>query len=398
MGGIADVLEPARSLGIDTVFFQQATMMHPRMRELAGECHVVSFDDHDGVLSRAEQLHQSRPFDCVISFTELAMVPAAIVGERLGLPGASTPATARLLRDKRTMREELSAARLSPVRSGLVTSVAEARNLAEDTGYPLILKPRDGTGSLGVQRVDSAAELPSAVRTALAADPTGTLLEEFLAGPEFSVEAFSFGGTHRVLAITEKHVQGNYVESGHVVPAGVGSDVHQAIRDLVERFLDVAGVTDGPSHTEVIVTDRGPRIVESHDRLGGDQIFRLVELAHGVSMLSWCYSWPLRLMPSVPPPPAASGAACIQFLLPPPGRVVRVSVPESVRADPSLDRLALTVSAGDVIRPLGCSLDRSGFVLVHAADRAAAIQAAERLAAAIEIEIEPVAANVHAAS
>lgn len=389
MGGIADVLEPARMLDIETVFFQHAEGMSPRTRRLADECHEVSFDDHEEVLSRAERIYQDRPYDCVISFTEPAMIPAAMVGERLGLPGASTLTTARMLKDKVAMRDMLSSAGLSPVRSALVTSVDEAGKLAEEAGYPLILKPRDGTGSLNVRRVDSAETLPAALRAALSSDSRGCLLEEFLAGPEFSVEGFSFHGIHRVVAVTEKHVTGNFVESGHVVPADMTPGEHAAVCDLVRKFLDLAGVTDGPSHTEVIITDRGPRIVESHDRLGGDQIFRLVELAYGANMLSWCYSWPLGMM-TVPSPPAARAAACIRFLLPPPGRVVRVSVLDAVREDASLDRLELGISAGDHVQPLGCSLDRAGYVLVQAANREAAIVKAERLAAGVEIETEPV--------
>jgi biotin carboxylase len=389
MGGIADVLAPARAHGIETVFFQRHEAMTSRMRDLADECHVVFFDDHEEVVRLAEQLHRRHPFDCVISFTELAMVPAAMVGERLGLPGASKPATAGMLRDKMIMRERLNSAGLSPVRSALATSADQAGKLAGEVGYPLILKPRDGTGSLGVRRIDSAAELSLAVLAAPSSDLKGVLIEEYMSGREYSVEAFSFHGDHRIVAVTEKQVTANFVESTHVVPAGLTGSEHAVVSELVGAFLDLVEVTDGPSHTEIIITDRGPRIVESHDRLGGDKIFRLVELAYGVDLISWCYLWPLGMM-TVPPQPAATAAACIRFLLPPPGRVVHVCVPEAVREDPSLNELGLELAIGDLVRPLGCSLDRPGYVLVRAQDRSAAILAAERLAAAVRIETEPV--------
>jgi biotin carboxylase len=388
LGGIADVLEPPRRLGIETIFFQRQEGMRPEFADLADECQVVPFDNHDAVLRRAEEAYRDRPFDCVVSFSELAMIPAAMIAERLGLPGASTVATARLLRDKLAMRGTLNAAGLSPVRSCLVRSVDDARKLADAAGYPVILKPRFGTGSMGVRRVDSAAELPAAVAAVLTARPQEFLAEEFLSGPEFSVEAFSFDGVHCIVAITEKQVTAGYVESGHVVPAAVTAGEDDAIRELTAEFLDLAGVTDGPSHTEVILSDGRPRIVESHDRLGGDKIFRLVELAYGVSLLAWCYQWPLAMMTAPPQPPAVAGA-CIKYLLPPPGRVTSISVPDAVRADKSLDQLELDVAVGDQVRPLACSLDRAGFVVTSAADRSAAVEAAERLTGGIGIETVP---------
>jgi biotin carboxylase len=391
LGGVPDVLEVPRDLGIEVIFFQRAEGMKPELEELADEIQVAPFGDDEAMVAQAVEAYGRRPFDCVLSFSELAMIPAAMIGERLSVPGASAVSTARLLRDKRAMRDRLNSAGLSPVRNCLVHSVDDARAFAETAGYPLILKPRDGTGSLGVRRVDSAGDLASAVREALAVPGPELLLEEFLAGPEFSVEAFSFAGAHRVIAVTEKQITANFVESGHIVPARISDSERAAIVSLVESFLDLARVSDGPSHTEVILSDGVPRIVESHDRLGGDKIFRLVELAYGVSLLSWCYQWPLRMM-TVPAAPAPVAGGCIRYLLPEPGQVRSVSVPDSVTTDKHLDHLEIEVSAGDQIRPLSSSLDRAGFVVASGPDAQAAIEAAERLAGTITIETVPVPA------
>lgn len=392
LGGIADVLAPSRALGIETILFLPQQAMKPELRALADECYMVSLDDHDATVALAERIYREKPFDCVLSFTELAMVPAAMIGERLRLPGASTVSTARLLRDKLSMRDRLNSAGLSPVRTRFVRSLDDATKQADDMGYPVILKPRYGTGSMGVRRADSAEELSEAVATALSADPQGLLIEEFMAGPEFSVEAFSFDGAHRVIAVTGKKVTENFVETGHVVPADVTTTEHAAICDLVRSFLDLIGLTDGPSHTEVIISDGCPRIVESHDRLGGDKIYRLVELAYGVSMMSWCYQWPLGMM-GTPAEPVAMRAACIRYLLADPGRIERISVPGYVRADAGLDGLEIVLSVGDHVRPLSSSLDRPGFIVVTAADPHAAVGAAERLASGVRIETVPCLAS-----
>ncbi|MGZ3318612.1 MAG: hypothetical protein ACXU95_15100, partial [Isosphaeraceae bacterium] len=97
LGGVADVLVPAQHLGIETIFFQRKEGMKPELQDLTDECHVVSFDDHEATVRAAEEVYRKRAFDCVISFSELAMIPAAMIAKRLGLPGASSVATAHLL-------------------------------------------------------------------------------------------------------------------------------------------------------------------------------------------------------------------------------------------------------------------------------------------------------------
>lgn len=388
-GGVVEILEAARRLELEVIFVQRTGADTPALEKLAHEWHVASFEDHQAMLRFAQQTYARAPFDCVLSFTELGLIPAALIAERLALPGASTVRTARLLRDKSAMRACLNRADFSLVQSQLCHDLEEARHFANIAGYPVILKPRDGSGSIGVCRVDSPADLPAAIAASTPDHPAGILVEEFLAGAELSVEAFSFEGHHLIVAVTGKQVTDNYVESGHVVPAMIHPADRERLAGFVSAFLDLVGVTDGPSHTEVILTEKGPRIVESHDRLGGDKIFRLVQLAYGVDLVSWCYEWPLRLM-SEPAPPESVGAGCIRYLLPKPGRVSAISCADTLRRDEELDHYELAVSVGDVVRPLRCSLDRAGFVVASGSSPQDAITAANRLASSIRIETTPV--------
>lgn len=384
-GGVTEIFEAPLRLGLEVVFVQRPGAKTPALEKLAHEWHVAPFEDHQGMLRLAERLHGQAPFDCVLSFTELGLAPAARIGERLALRGASRVATTELLRDKSLMRERLDRTGLSPVLSKVCHTPEEARLFAEDVGCPVVLKPRESSGSLGVRRAASQEEIGDAF--AVAADQSaGVLVEEFLHGPEVSVEAFSFAGRHVIVAITGKQVTTNYVESGHVVPAMIGEEETTQVKELVTAFLDLVGVTDGPSHTEVIVTQRGPRIVESHDRLGGDKIFRLVQLAYGVDLLSWCYEWPLRLMAAPSEPPRRTGAACIRFLLPRPGRISAIRSPESVAEDEAVDEYELPVSVGDEVLPLASSLQRVGYVITKKAEPQSAMAAAERVTSAVQVE------------
>ena len=70
-------------------------------------------------------------------------------------------------------------------------------------------------------------------------------------GPELSVESFSFGGRHVVLAVTQKSCSANFVEIGHALPAALPDSIEEAVTASVRTFLDLVGLKDGPAHTEI---------------------------------------------------------------------------------------------------------------------------------------------------
>ncbi|MFE9631400.1 acetyl-CoA carboxylase biotin carboxylase subunit family protein [Streptomyces sp. NPDC006463] len=77
------------------------------------------------------------------------------------------------------------------------------------------------------------------------------------------------------------------VELGHVLPAPLDPAAREAVEAHVTRVLDALGVEFGPTHTEIVLTDDGPRIIETHLRVGGDEIFNLAKDATGVDMIDF---------------------------------------------------------------------------------------------------------------
>ncbi|WP_460371062.1 ATP-grasp domain-containing protein, partial [Actinocorallia lasiicapitis] len=177
-----------------------------------------------------------------------------------------------------------------PVGFGIARDVAAATALAAGLGYPVVLKPRALSGSIGVVRVGSAAELESAfpavlgARTGLSARAhLGVLVEEYLDGPEYSVDAVTSGGVTRILVVAEKTLgfAPFFEETGHLVPARPVPGLDDAV-ELVVRAHAALGLDSMTTHTEVRLTPAGPRLVEINARLGGDLIPYLGRLALGV--------------------------------------------------------------------------------------------------------------------
>ena len=151
---------------------------------------------------------------------------------------------------------------------------------------PLIVKPSDRSGSLGVTKINRMEELQSAIERALSLSfKHEAMVEEFIEGREISVEFISYHGTHYPLQITDKVTTGapHFVELAHHQPSSLPADMFEYIYDITRKALDALGITNGASHSEYKITKDGRVVVmEIGGRMGGDFIGSdLVRLSTG---------------------------------------------------------------------------------------------------------------------
>jgi biotin carboxylase len=156
--------------------------------------------------------------------------------------------------------------------------------------FPVIVKPIDSGGSRGVTKVDDQTTLAAAIDRAKAYSPSNqVLVEQFIDGEEYSVEAMSYNGVHHIVAITEKVTTGSpyFVELAHFQPADLTPRRTAAVNRLTIEALNALDYTEGPSHTELKFDQSGScYIIEVGLRLGGDFITSdLVRLSSGYDMV-----------------------------------------------------------------------------------------------------------------
>ena len=404
VGGNVQYLRKARELGLDVVLVQYPGVYDRTYRPYVEQALLLDYGDVDRLLPLVRALHETYPFQAAVSLFELGLLPAARINEALGLGGESVE-TVELLLDKWRMRRHLNAKGISPVASAVGRSAQDIREFVQAHGFPIIVKPIRESGSLGVFRICGQADVdavPERFRSLddghwVAGDLSSAdsfdefLMEEYLDGPEISVETLSFDGRHVIVAVTDKELDDRgFVEIGHSQPSGHPAETLHEVTRLVTEFLDAVGIRNGPGHTEVKLTSRGPRIVESHNRIGGDRINDLAEIAYGVDMERYTLAAGFGVLEPLATSPESRGGAAIRFLTPAPGRVVEVTGIDAVRADPAYVDLRLKVEPGDVVPPLTWNEDKVGHVIARGATAAEAIAHGKRLAAAIHVRTEPV--------
>ncbi|WP_432949631.1 ATP-grasp domain-containing protein [Kribbella sp. CA-253562] len=236
--------------------------------------------DAEALVVAAQKLHAEQPIDGVLCWDEARILQTAHVAEALGLPGGDVAMINRC-RDKHLTRTALAAQGVPQPESVLVDTVDDALVTAEKLGYPVILKPRALAASLGVVKVNSADELKA--NWAFAHDTTvpeaphydvKVLVEEFADGYEISIDSAVFQGQVTPFCLARKEIgYPPYAEEiGHFVDA---ADPLLADEQLFQVLADAHAAiefTDGVTHTEIMMTADGPKIIEINARIGGDMI------------------------------------------------------------------------------------------------------------------------------
>jgi biotin carboxylase len=387
IGGAPAALRKAKRAGFDVVWVHDPRELDRNGLAEVAEAHLVDFREPPAVAELLTTVHRLRPLARVISMTEDGLEAAAVTTSALGLPGNGIDVV-EVLQDKLAFRELLAERGVDHVPARIGHTEADIRAFVAEFGSAVI-KPRFGSGSLGVRLVPDPDAATAVAAWAARFGLHTFLMEQFLIGEELSVETFTFSGKHVVLAHTAKEKTGSFVEIGHVQPAELPAEVAARIDHLVIAMLDAVGFADGPAHTEVILTAGGPRLVESHNRRGGDRIADLVDLVFGIDTDALAFRWYAGRTEPVCPGPAEGGAA-IRFLTAEPGVVEAVEGTEAVLTDPRLVDLRVDVAPGDTVRPIEWSYDRCGLLLVRGTDARDARQRAHDLAGRITIRTRAV--------
>lgn len=228
---------------------------------------VIGGQDYEGTLAVA---HKYNVAAVVTAATDKPLVMMARVAKELGLRFYSEE-TAIWSTDKYQMKQRFIEGGV-PCARGRVIKAAED---AQDLDFPLILKPRDNSGSRGVILCRDIQSLQKAMDETLQyTHLDSVLVEEFIEGPEYSIESLHYDGKSEVIQFTEKRTTPfpYNVELGHIQPANLSDEHKDEIRKIVEKIGQTLHFENCPSHTELKINEKGIYVIETSPRLGGDYI------------------------------------------------------------------------------------------------------------------------------
>ncbi|WP_434749459.1 ATP-grasp domain-containing protein [Paenibacillus amylolyticus] len=273
------------------------------IQKFANSYNIENCSDHD-----IEKILRDEQVAGITTFSEYKLVETAIFIEKLGLFGNSVETT-EVLVNKFRQREILSKSKGTAVKFTRLDKQNMRQSLLA-VGVPAIIKPVIGAGSKWTQKVNSYEELQNVIHE-FPLDHE-YVLEEFLAGTEdiqhsfygdyVSVESIHQEGISTQVSITGKlPLTQNFSESGMFLPHPFSPEMEDQIRSVEAEAIKALNITSGTTHTEIKITDEGPKIIEVNGRMGG-YVSEILKRATGIdlikSTLQICLNQEVVIQPS----------------------------------------------------------------------------------------------------
>lgn len=372
IGGWDYEIKKISDIGIDLTLFQKAKFLTPLQLKLAKRVIVTNYENIDETLILVKTISDIDPFDNIMSFTEYGLYPAAYCADKLNID-ANPLLPVLATRNKIEMRKILSTSTLSHVKFKLCQKIEDVKEFFQTIKSPIILKPTLGSGSAGVSLIKDANDIQSAWEWSTSTKIFPMLAEEFIEGPEFSVESLSMNNEHEILVITEKISSApHFIEIGHQMPARLSVEQKNKISDLVINFLHLIKQKTGPAHTEIRMRNGEPIIIESQTRIGGGQIYAMTELVCGVDMVTetLCHQLNIEKPKRIP----KFQAAAVRIFTLENVKIIDIKNVEETKTFPGVIDIKCDLTPGKTLTNLVSSSARQGYVLAVGRNVEAAIK------------------------
>ena len=236
----------------------------------------IDLKDKEGILAYAKELKASEGGLAAV-FTAGTDFSASVsyVCEALGLPAHSHQAAINAS-VKTVMRQCFKEAGVpSPefCRVGKADiSDALLKTILEKMSFPLVIKPVDNMGARGCRMVRNEVEFLPALKVAVECSRTGyAIVEEYMEGPEYSIDALVYNGTFTVTGFAIRHIKYEpyFIEVGHTMPAVLDQKIHDELISVFALGAKALGLTCGAAKADIKYTSKGPMIGEIAGRLSG---------------------------------------------------------------------------------------------------------------------------------
>lgn len=366
-------LKMIKKLGYKSLLINSNTWISMDKALESDACIEINLNDAEEVMNKIEDVRERYNIVSVFSFNEYRVPIVARIRESLGLPYGIPYQAAVNCRNKKLTRKILENLGDEAVKYRTITSLEEAKAFVKVNGLPVVIKPSNDAGSENIFCCKTEEDVVLAVEKLKNTEVNLVdqkldeefLIEEFLDGPEYSVEAMAYDGSISIIAITEKKVISPFepIEIGHTVPAMVSQNNEEKIKDIVTKANELLGVNYTVTHTEVKLTSKGPRIVEVNARIGGDNIASLVEAAKGINLYEASILLSMGRMPVVKEP--VTDKASIRYFYAEKDGFAEIKNIPLIEKNPNVKELNIQISEGAKMAKTISNFNRYGYFICY---------------------------------
>ncbi|MCG6152241.1 alpha-hydroxy-acid oxidizing protein [Leptospira bandrabouensis] len=389
-GGLLQVpiIQTAKTMRLHTVVAD----MNPSSIgfQIADESIVMSTKDVEGMVRESKKFAQNSPIHGVITAGTDASMTVAAVASALQLPGIRF-VDAEAASNKVKMRQRLKEFGMPIPRFAAVWSLLDAKEALDSLTFPLVMKPADNMGARGVIKVNHKDDLPSAFRHAKRFCPTGELiLEEYMEGPELSVDALAFQGQIRMTGIADRIIEREpyFIEVGHNMPSAMPKEILDEVERVMAGGMRALGIHLGAGKGDIKVTKEGVKIGEIAARLSGGFMSAFTyPLSTGVNLNRAALLISLGETPDNLDP-VLNRVSIERSLLSKPGKLISIGGVEEIKKIDGVSEVFIQSKPGDIIKEPTNNIDKSGHVIIVADNLKDAEVVFEKVKQTIRFEVD----------
>lgn len=388
-------IEAAAEKGFTTIVFDGN--INASGRNKADFFEVIDLKNMDAIYSRCISYRKTIDISGVFTAgTDFSYV-VAWLSEKLSLPGISYE-TALRATDKSRMRAAFAENNVPSPKFAVAEKDMSGDLPVEELGFPLVVKPVDSMGARGTVKAFDSGSLEKAIENALVHSRSGkAIIEQYIEGPEFSLDALVKNGEIHVCGIADRHIffPPYFIEMGHTMPSAYSRDIQKSVIDVFCRGIKAIGIDNGAAKGDIKYSGNGAVAGEIAARLSGGYmsgwtfpystgfsvIGAAIDIATGVDPGKIEYSY--------------TGTSAERAFISIPGVVESVIVPEYLGGLPSEQQescvkdLFINVKTGDAVNFPKNNVEKCGNVIAFHPKRDEAAGWAEKACRDIIVRLKP---------
>ncbi len=279
----------------------------------------------------------------------------------------------------------------------LVNSVGQLKEIINGIGYPVVIKPVDRSGARGVFKIEESDDIRALYNESKSFSYSGrVMVEKYLEGLQISTETVLYDNKAETPGFADRNYEllkrfaPRIIENGGTVPSSLSEQEQKKVKSLVVNAARALGVKRGIAKGDVVMTEKGPYMIEMAVRLsGGDFSESLMPLGCGVNIVKSAIEIALREKPNFSELKAKFNKGVVnRYLFPEEGVFKSVSNLDLVKKKGWLKKLEFFYNIGDEYRNPISHANRFGVFIVTGNSREEAIERSKWVYKMLKIDME----------
>lgn len=225
-------------------------------------------------LQKLDEIFQrTHPNAVIADECDYSMFAVAYLTNKYNLPGPKMDSLI-ITNNKYLERKCAGRAGVLQPKYKLCMTFREVVKAVDEIGLPVMLKPIDNRGSIGVRKVNALIELEPVFYDVLPLSHARQILvEEYIEGNrQVSVEGLYVDKFHNLTFSCKQEYLGATVDKVLEYPGNLPKDLLNKLYAINEKLVKTIGIDYGLTHTEFIVKGEQPYLLEIHNRGAGINI------------------------------------------------------------------------------------------------------------------------------